>query len=320
MKFNCDFTNWNFNLDLKKDFRFNKIEIDIYTKKKIFNKLYDSYYRPQIISKFLNVSRYLVAKWIKELGYDNSEYWVLKDHNIDPTFFEKIDTEGKAYILGLLYSDGWVRDHEFGIELRDYDKDILINIKNILNTNYEIKSIIQKYNNKTKYQLRIYSKKISRDLIKLGCVKNKSLILKFPNFSIVPENLIKHFIRGYFDGDGSVSHHSKNILNNIKINFSGCVSFIYPLKKYLNEINILPDNKINFGKDKERKIFCTMEWNGKNNLISLYNYLYKDANYFGSRKKAKFDEIICAINEKLLIESRLIAGKPETVISSQATM
>lgn len=62
MKFNCDFTNWNFNLYLKKDFRFNKIEIDISTKKKIFNKLYDSYYRPQIISKFLNVSRYLVAK------------------------------------------------------------------------------------------------------------------------------------------------------------------------------------------------------------------------------------------------------------------
>lgn len=62
MKFNHDFTNWNFNLDLKKDFRFNRIEIDVSTKKKIFNKLYNSYYRPKIISKFLNVSRYRVAK------------------------------------------------------------------------------------------------------------------------------------------------------------------------------------------------------------------------------------------------------------------
>ena len=62
MKFNCDFTNWDFNLDLKKDFRFNRVNIDVSTKKKIFNKLYDSYYRPQIISKILNIPRYLVTK------------------------------------------------------------------------------------------------------------------------------------------------------------------------------------------------------------------------------------------------------------------
>lgn len=38
------------------------------------------------------------------------------------------------------------------------------------------------------------------DLINLGCVPNKSLILKFPTFDIVPEKYMSHFIRGYFDG------------------------------------------------------------------------------------------------------------------------
>ena len=44
------------------------------------------------------------------------------------------------------------------------------------------------------------------DLIKQGCVPNKSLILTFPNKHQVPKNLINHFIRGYFDGDGSISY------------------------------------------------------------------------------------------------------------------
>lgn len=44
------------------------------------------------------------------------------------------------------------------------------------------------------------------DLIKQGCIPNKSLVLTFPNKHQVPENLINHFIRGYFDGDGSISY------------------------------------------------------------------------------------------------------------------
>ena len=56
------------------------------------------------------------------------------------------------------------------------------------------------------------------DLIKQGCVPNKSLILTFPNKYQVPKNLINHFIRGYFDGDGSIYEYSKT--------HAGSISFI----------------------------------------------------------------------------------------------
>jgi len=42
------------------------------------------------------------------------------------------------------------------------------------------------------------------DLERLGCISNKSLILKFPTIDQVSEEFIPHFLRGYFDGDGTV--------------------------------------------------------------------------------------------------------------------
>lgn len=153
-------------------------------------------------------------------------------------------------------------------------------------------------------------------MAKLGCVPNKSLVLKFPTEEQVPKHLISHFIRGYFDGDGSVSKYAKNI----KVNFTGCTNFITSLRDYLASIKVVPQNKLNFGKDKERKAFCMMEWNGKRNCKSLYNYMYKDATIFGNRKYNKFKEIICAFDEKSSNEIGLIAGKPEMAISSEASL
>lgn len=52
------------------------------------------------------------------------------------------------------------------------------------------------------YCVHLTSDNMFVDLCKHGCVPNKSLILTFPR--TIPDNLIHHFIRGYFDGDGSV--------------------------------------------------------------------------------------------------------------------
>ena len=92
------------------------------------------------------------------------------------------------------------------------------------------------------------------DLIKQGCVPRKSLILTFPNTNQVPENLINHFIRGYFDGDGSISYgirerysvRKKQNLKRIavKADFVGT-------KEMLNEIN----KRVNFN-DLEKEKRC----------------------------------------------------------------
>ena len=102
------------------------------------------------------------------------------------------------------------------------------------------------------------------------------------------------------------------------------MSYWFPetIKYYLN-FNFfylyLVITKLNYSKAKKSKNVCTMEYSGRKNIEKFYHYMYDNASIFGNRKKLKFEEINCALNEKLLSETRLIAGKPEMVISSQAS-
>ena len=59
-------------------------------------------------------------------------------------------------------------------------------------------------------RILLTSEKTVNDLIDKGCFRNKTKILKFPTEDQVPKHLIHHFIRGYIDGDGSISYYKKN--------------------------------------------------------------------------------------------------------------
>lgn len=248
-------------------------------------------------------------------------------YDVDETFFEKIDTEEKAYTLGFFYADGCnsISTHERCISLTqlEQDKDILDKIKLAMkytNPNYVV--CVQKTNNKVKYTMSISRRKLSEDIAKLGVVPNKSLILSFPSKDIIPEELLNHFIRGYFDGDGCIwegkPHVDKNnrFIHNVKFTFTGCISFIEPLQDCLVKLGIVnKKTKLNFSKANNPNTstcdkVCTMEYSGKKQVEKFYHYLYDNATIFGNRKKSKFENIICANSKKLLFETRLNAEKP----------
>ena len=63
-----------------------------------------------------------------------------------------------------------------------------------------------------------------------------------------------------------------------------------------------------------------MEYSGRSQIKKLYDFMYKDATIFGIRKRSKFEDINCALDKKLSSETRLIAGTPEMVISSQDSL
>lgn len=156
-------------------------------------------------------------------------------------------------------------------------------------------------------------------LSKLGVTTKKSLTLTFPNLS---KNLIPHFIRGYFDGDGCIwmgkpklvtsfdkklnKEYTKFSLNT-KFTFAGCDSFITKLQEYLIAKIGLRKTKLNGSHGI--KGFCVMEYSGKGNIKKLYNLMYNNATIFGKRKKQKFEEIFCADTKKLVYETRLNAEK-----------
>ena len=256
-----------------------------------------------------------------------------RKHFINENYFEKIETEKQAYILGFIYADGCVQTFPStsGLSITQLmqDADILYQIKEELNSTYPLSESIQKENRKQKLTFYAYSRKLCSDLENLGAVQRKSLNLKFPFF--LKKELIRHFIRGYFDGDGCIWNGKRKrmvvkdkerkkgfrerIVHNVKFTFTGLDSLLSELQNVLCENIDIKKSKLNYSKSKDEKNnttehVCTMEYSGRKNIKKLYEYMYKDATIYGERKFKKFNEIICAFDEKPSNETRLIAGNP----------
>jgi hypothetical protein len=124
-------------------------------------------------------------------------------YDINENLFEKIDSELKAYLLGWAYSDGHVSKKldKFCISVKDSDIEILNLFAKAFNYDGKyFKSTKINKDGSLRYTLAlpISRKKVANDLIKLGCIPQKTFTLKFPSFDIVPENLFHHFLRGFF--------------------------------------------------------------------------------------------------------------------------
>ena len=198
--------------------------------------------------------------------------------------------------------------------------------------NRPYREIIQKTNGKKKYILSITSNSLASALINLGATPRKSLTLKFPTFTQVPEKLMQHFIRGYFDGDGSVWNGKRKkmivkdegktrerIVHNVKFNFTGNPDFIDALQDYLIVKLGFRKTKLNFSGKAKSGTYCTMEYSGRKQMKKLFDFMYEGATIYGSRKYNKFQEIFCAFEERSSEDTSLIAGTPEMVISSEAS-
>ena len=184
------------------------------------DKLVDLYYQQENsledIAKEYNCTRQMVKLLMEKYGltrrkrsdarvlaikrgkFDRLDY-----HDIDEDFFGQWTPE-MAWVLGLLFTDGNVqrRGTRLSISISSVDLDLLENISRFLKTTRPIRKCIQSYD-KTRhiYQLEFYREKMRDDLHNLGLIEKKSLIIGFPD---VPDEYIRHFIRGCWDGDGSV--------------------------------------------------------------------------------------------------------------------
>lgn len=224
-----------------------------------------------------------------------------RKYKCDLRYFERINTEDKAYFLGLLYADGC--NHEYDnfvdLKLQDTDRHILVEFRKYLKSNYKIKFLDKSsgyYDKKTnrhyicknQYYFIINSRKICKDLKALGCFRNKTLTLKFPNTRQVPTIFIPHFIRGFFDGDGCVFGSNKSS-GDASFGFIGTINMMRGIRKVL--MNKLKLKKVKLSK-KDSKNCYYLAYSGRRQLFKFYNFIYKNSHVFLKRKKRKMDKII----------------------------
>lgn len=251
------------------------------------------------VAKEFNCSSSYVWKIIKENGISIiPQTQTQRKRFVNENFFNNIDSEEKAYWLGFLYADGcvqWNGSNSGNVTITLKDKEHLEKFNKSLESNYPIQSYIVKKGigaGNIYYRVSITSKKLAESLTKHGCHANKTYDLIYPSESIFADkSLIQHFIRGYFDGDGSVfiseeKHwRNKTITNVIHYRFCGTENM---MKNIQAELNL----KGRLEKNKKAKCLYELSYKRKKKLIPFYLYLYKNATIYLNRKKEKFDKYI----------------------------
>lgn len=236
------------------------------------------------IGKELCVHRKQVSYYLSLNGYtrqpimSNTNTNLYKKYQFDENFFEVIDTEEKAYWLGFMYADGYVSEKKSSVELglQESDSGHLEKFKNSLNSNHRISKTIRNIDGKEYIgcRLTLNSVKFKNDLINKGCMVRKTLRLTFPDYSIVPKDLMRHFIRGYVDADGCIY---KKTTKGYSLEVVGTAEF---LKGYVKELGV-HENKIHY--INKRSTASRVMYGGEY-AESILEYLYSDANIYLDRK------------------------------------
>ncbi len=207
-------------------------------------------------------------------------------YDIDYNFFAEW-SEKTAYIYGFIAADGYIKyengdrnETSLQFELAGYDKDILYKIKDALQYEGPVSS-----SNRKTVKLNIANKKICKDLLDKGIpYTKKTYNIKWPE--TLPSNLSKHFIRGYFDGDGSI--YSKDC--RVSFQFLGTKEICDKIKEEL-PILATRNNQVHYKKDYNNgaDIYVLQVSNTSTYLIA--KYLYDDATIFLDRKYNKMQEL-----------------------------
>lgn len=264
-------------------------------------KMYNDGMSIRQIAKIYNRCYAVIQDTLKRNGcIFRSRYQHAIKYYYNENYFDQIDTEDKAYFFGLLFADGCnlYNRHEVIISLQERDKEILEKFAKCLNTNRSprlISAFGKRFYKTDQYRLEIRNKHISEILNNYGLVPRKTLIKKFPEVIFNSnEDIIRHFIRGYFDGNGSVSAILKedydliddsNFIKSVTCSIAStkkmCCALQYLLYKYCNV-----ESKIR--KHTTHNVYYITPIGGYN-TFKMLRWLYKYSYY---RIIRKFDKYI----------------------------
>lgn len=244
------------------------------------------------IARSYHISPSALSELFKERNvHINSISEAKRKYAIDETYFDSIDTPNKAYFLGLLYADGnyCPKKKNVSISLQENDKHILESFNAELKSNRPLRKIDyhsknEKWNDQ--YILDISNAHIAQKLASHGVIPNKSLLLTFPEW--LETNLISHFIRGYFDGDGC-------ILKNPKEKRATLISteqFCLKVKNIIHE-NLNINCSINYCHNNIDSSTRELRISGGKQVKKFLDFIYSDSQVHLYRKFDLYKTIYC---------------------------
>lgn len=202
----------------------------------------------------------------------------------NPRFFQHIDSELKAYLLGYIYADGCVLWNEeegvYALTFTCTDEYPLSLIKQGAGSDHVIHRRAG-VSGKTNLHFRIGNKQMASDLMAHGVVPRKSMVLRFP--TTVPDHLIRHVVRGYMDGDGDICLYREKGRMVLSCSFYGTPWFVKSAAEHVGRHAGLKST----GPFMQGTL-CRFK-RSQHQAERMLSYLYADSNYHLDRKKRKFD-------------------------------
>ena len=215
--------------------------------------------------------------------------------------FKIIDTEEKAYFLGLFFADGSISQlprkesnyvkHQVQISLTDEQivRDLHQHFPFFNLGEFDFSRYKSSWSKQ--FNLRKTSTELFNDLIKCGVRKNKSGVNS--NDLFIPEindSLVSHFIRGFFDGDGSISAPSARPNLRVVDMCGASDQFLLSIKSVLESNGITCPPLKKRTKGYKNPLFILF-WVNTMDILDLRDYLYKNATIYLDRKKKLFDSL-----------------------------
>lgn len=223
-------------------------------------------------------------------GHTKSCGCLVRKYDKDESFFEKIDTEEKAYSLGFIVADGNININNglIKIDQKTENDDVLEKIKDALHYSNTLKHYHQKTHfNNIKYdsymsRLNISSRKMVQDILKYGITENKSNTLTI-NFNLIPKKYYRDLIRRLLDGDGCISISDKAW----NVNFTSSSNMI-------NQINMIITEEFKdittyiYHRNPKNMDNATLLIRNKKSIVQVLNWLYKDSKIYQNIKYSKY--------------------------------
>jgi hypothetical protein len=191
-------------------------------------------------------------------------------HTLDDAYFSSIETQEQAYWLGFIYADGHVGPRHVDLQLSDKDHEHILRFRDVLGSSYEPKDT---QNGRTRVVLS--SKRMADDLRALG-IKTQ---MRIPDMS---PDLVRHFVRGLFDGDGSAWKYmpAGRTKWRYMAEFLGTERMVREIADLLG-LRARPK----LGRGIHRVMGSSVA-----DLAALYEYLYDGATVYLERKRVEFPQ------------------------------
>lgn len=191
-------------------------------------------------------------------------------------YFDNIDTEAKAYFLGLFYADGTndLKKRCFQITLQEKDSNILKIFQKEIGSKAPIYVLKPRgWGVQNQVRLRLSSSHFTKELASKGVVPNKTFKLDFPYW--LEDSLICHFIRGLFDGDGYCAIGSSS--------FTGTKELCVAVAKIIYE-KASVHTSMSVRRPERKNNNISFSFGGGRQMWRFYNFIYKDCTVALDRK------------------------------------